>query len=221
MIPECVEIPPGKFLFGGSPNDKFVNATECPATEVIIGHAFFLTRDPITGLQWSACPHFSPVEKDPALPITRVSWDDAVAYSDWLSESSGEIWRLPNEREWEYACRAGSTDPFSTGDSISPDQANFLYEETGERIGLGRLTAPGHFPSNAFGLNDMHGNVCEWTIDSWCSSYDSTDSDPDRKTIRGGSWDYLPRMLRSSWRDGVPRETRRDNLGFRLLKELR
>lgn len=220
MMPACVEIPAGRFLMGGSPDDKFANATEYPPTEVAFKQSFFLSRDPVTVAHWSACPHTTAQAEDPTLPVTRITWDEAVGYCEWLTDVSGESWRLPHEAEWEYACRAGTTTPFSTGNMIEPEQANYLYEETGKRIGSGKLTEPGKYPPNSFGLNDMHGNVCEWTADSWRPSLDpSAPADPNRKAIRGGAWDYLPRMLRSSWRDGIPPQTRRDNLGFRVLKE--
>lgn len=220
MMPACVEIPPGRFLMGGSPDDKFANATEYPRVEVTIANSFFLSTDPVSVSYWSACPYTYTSESDPNLPVTRVSWDDAVSYCDWLSEISGDTWRLPEEQEWEYACRAGTTTPFSTGDMIEPDQANYLYSEYGETVGIGSLSAPGSYAPNPFGLHDMHGNVCEWTATSWSSTNDSSSPlDSERKTIRGGGWDYLPRMLRSSWRDGVPHYTRRDNLGFRVLRE--
>lgn len=220
MMPACVEIPPGRFLMGGSPDDKFANATEFPPVEVTIGNTFFLSRDPVTVSYWSACPYTADRHSDPTLPVTQISWNEAVQYCEWLSDTSGEVWRLPEEEEWEYACRAGTSTPFSTGSMIEPGQANYLYGESGERVGFASRSEPGQYPPNPFGLNDMHGNVCEWTASSWRASYEfSSPTDPHRKTIRGGAWDYLPRMLRSSWRDGLPHNTRRDNLGFRVLRE--
>ena len=113
------------------------------------------------------------------------------------------------------------------GDEITPADANFLYAEHGERIGPGVRTPVGRYAANAFGLCDLHGNVCEWVEDVWHAGYAGapadgaawvTDGDPDRRVIRGGAWDYLPRLLRSAWRDSLPATQRRDNVGFRIAR---
>jgi formylglycine-generating enzyme required for sulfatase activity len=158
-----------------------------------------------------------------------VSWLQAVDYCVWLAKQAGRPYRLPSEAEWEYACRAGSTSPFSIGNTITSEDANFLYDENGKRVGLGHSTPVGSYALNAFGLGDMHGNVCEWVSDCWCPNYQSAPSDgspwleaaeTDHRVIRGGAWDYLPRLLRSTWRDSLPQTIRRDNVGFRVALTL-
>jgi formylglycine-generating enzyme required for sulfatase activity len=129
---------------------------------------------------------------------------------------------LPAEAEWEYACRAGSQALFAVGDDISPAQANFLYNENGVRIGPGGRTRVGNYPPNAFGLYDFHGNVGEWVADTWHPNYLAAPDDggawvetgDNRRVVRGGSWDYLPRLLRRAWRDWRPADQRADNIGF-------
>lgn len=220
MTPECIVIPPGTFLRGGGVDDKFCNATELPRQEMVIRKPFRMSVCPVTSRQWQAWPEADRGQPYSSLPVTRVSWHQAVAFCAWLSQESGKCWRLPTETEWEYACRAGTNTPFSTGDMIDVSQANYLYAEDGSRVGVAGLLPVGSFAPNAFGLHDLHGNVCEWTSDIWRDSYARDAAvDDDRRVIRGGAWDYLPRMLRSSWRDGLDVFTRRDNLGFRVVTE--
>lgn len=217
MIPECVVIPAGTGIFGGGTEDKFADSTEFPSHSIEIPHPFLMATVPVTvGLwnKWKSLPG------NPDLPVTGVSWFEAVEFCAFLTAESGCTWRLPREREWEYACRAGTSTPFSTGENIVCSQANFLYAEDGRRVGAGRVLPAGSFPPNPFGLHDMHGNVLEWTADPWRPSHDSDFSgDPEKRVVRGGGWDYLPRLLRSSWRDGLPAGSRQDNLGFRIVSD--
>ncbi|MDR3402733.1 MAG: formylglycine-generating enzyme family protein [Chthoniobacter sp.] len=222
--PQMVAIPAGQFLMGESPGDKFANDTERPAHLVHL-RPFALARFPVTVGEYQAFDAGHAPHDDPALPVVNVRWGDAGAYCTWLSETRGGSYRLPSEAEWEYACRAGSTTPFASGAEITPGEANYFYSESGERIGRGRRSSCGEFAANAFGLYDLHGNVCEWVEDAWHANYIGApadgsawlaDGDSARRVIRGGAWDYLPRLLRSAWRDGLDVDRRRDNVGFRL-----
>jgi len=222
--PQLVAISAGQFMMGESPGDKFANDTERPAHLVHL-RPFALGRFPVTVGEYRAFASGHAPSDDPALPVVNVSWDDARTYCAWLSATHGESYRLPSEAEWEFACRAGSTTPFAFGTEITPREANYYYSESGERIGRGRRTACGEFAANAFGLHDLHGNVCEWVDDVWHSNYLGAPDDgaawlaeghPTRRVIRGGAWDYLPRLVRSAWRDGLGVDRRRDNVGFRI-----
>ena len=157
--------------------------------------------------------------------MVDVSWDEATAYSAWLSERTGRAYRLPSEAEWEYCCRAGTTSVFNTGASISVEQANYLYTDYRDRPGLGRPVEVGSYPPNAFGLFDMHGNVCQLVADAWHDNYLGAPgdgsalteaSDQPWRVVRGGGWDAMPRILRCAHRDWVHRATRFDNVGFRV-----
>lgn len=217
---ETVTIPAGNFLLGACPDDKFANETELPRRGFEISDAFELGVYPITVAEWRA---FDPGHDECSpgdLPVVNVSIDDIEHYLSWLnSKTSGRPWRLPCEEEWEYACRAGTGTIFSVGDDLSVTEANFLFNESIERVGPGERTPVGSYPANAWGLHDMHGNVSEWTSSTWRQDlHAETELIPGRYTIRGGAWDYLPRLLRCSWRDGLPKSTRRDNLGFRLAR---
>ncbi len=190
-------------------------------------------------------PRHAPSEDSDWPVVKRAAWDNAQAFCVWLSSITGLLFRLPSEAEWEYACRAGTRTSFVNGGEITPDEANFLYAEDGQRIGIGQRTPVGRYMPNAFGLYDLLGNVCEWTEDVWHPNYTGAPADgsawlagggsawlaagdPERRvtcgeprrTIRGGAWDYLPRLLRSAWRDSLPRTHHRDNVGFRLALTL-
>ncbi|HSI15418.1 MAG TPA: formylglycine-generating enzyme family protein [Chthoniobacter sp.] len=213
--PQLVALPGGEFTMGESVGDKFANDTERPAHRVTIA-PFALGRFVVSVGEYRVFRPGHAPEDSAELPVVNVSWNDAQAYCDWLSTQNGRRCRLPSEAEWEYACRAGSTTPFACGNEVTPRDANYFYSEAGERIGPGRRTRAGEYPANAFGLHDLHGNVCEWVEDAWRPNYLVSTAADDRRVIRGGAWDYLPRLLRCAWRDGLPVDCRRDNLGFRL-----
>jgi formylglycine-generating enzyme required for sulfatase activity len=222
--PLMVELRAGEFMMGENEGDKFANDTERPAHPVRIPAGLAFGCFPVTVGEFRRFRPDHARNEDGELPVVRVSWQDAQDYCRWLSEQTRRAYRLPSEAEWEYACRAGSCTVFARGDEITPTEANFLYDEHGMRIGLGRRTRVGSYPPNAFGFHDLHGNVCEWVEDTWHPSYSSAPNDgrawveteDSRHVVRGGAWDYLPRLLRSSWRDWRPAGHRADNLGFRV-----
>lgn len=214
-LPDMITIPAGRFVMGTAGDDRFANSTERPAHEAIIDKPFAVSRFPITEAQWAAFADGA----SSGLPVVRVSWWDATNYVAWQSAQTGRAFRLLTEAEWEYACRAGSTTIFAVGDTLEPEHANYLYDEHGFKVGPGQRTSSGSYAPNAFGIEDMHGNVCEWVSDAWRPSYDA-EPDPGHRVIRGGAWDYMPRLLRSAWRDFAAPDTKRDNLGFRIACDL-
>lgn len=222
--PIMIDIPPGWFTMGENPGDKFASQVERPAHEVSISAGLAFSMAPITVAEFRRFrPGYLPGEEDPELPAVYISWVDAAEYCAWLSLKTGRPYRLPSESEWEFGCRAGSIAAFAFGDDLTPLMANFLYSENGARIGPGRRTPAGTFPPNVFGLHDVHGNVCEWVADVWHPSYAGAPAEGsawngggDLRVLRGGAWDYLPRLLRCSHRDCLPRHCRRDNVGFRI-----
>ena len=224
-----VRISAGSFVMGETVDDKFATDTERPAHRVVFEGAFALGSFPVTVGEYRAfVPTHDPADADD-LPVVNVTWDDACAYCDWLSAGTGQPFRLPSEAEWECACRSGARASFSSGTEITTADANFLYTENGDRIGPASRSHVGDYPPNAFGLHDLHGNVCEWTADVWHPDYAGAPAngspwvlggDQGRRVIRGGAWDYLPRLLRSAWRDALPQTDHRDNVGFRLAQTL-
>ena len=160
------------------------------------------------GYYWDR-PGFSQADSH---PVTCVSWNDAQKFINWLNRKDNKNYRLPTEAEWEYACRAGTTGPFNTGDCLSTSQANYNgnYPLSGCSEGQYReKTVPAaSFSANAWGLYDMHGNVWEWCSD-WYGDYPSGSvTDPEgpssgsNRVARGGSWDYRAQGCRSAGRGG-------------------
>jgi formylglycine-generating enzyme required for sulfatase activity len=167
-----------------------------------------------------------------------VTWFDAAAYSDWLRERTGKPYRLLTEAEWEYAARgsAKASDrptAFSTGPTINPNQANydgnFIYGG-GARMGIYRQKTldVGSFKANAFGLNDMHGNVWEWVEDCYKDTYAGAPTDGSAvksrtctlNILRGGAWNYYPQLLRSAYRYASAPGVRAENTGFRVARSM-
>ncbi|MBI1315207.1 SUMF1/EgtB/PvdO family nonheme iron enzyme, partial [bacterium] len=154
-------------------------------------------------------------------PVIEVSWNDATACCQWLSQQqNGLIFRLPTEAEWEYACRAGTTSPYYSGESA--DDLRGYGWSTGNS---GKQTHPvGQLKSNAFGLYDMHGNAWEWCADWYAADYyvASPFEDPRgpltgrQRMFRGGSWYDPARHSRVAHRSTFVPDAAGNNLGFRL-----
>jgi formylglycine-generating enzyme required for sulfatase activity len=144
----------------------------------------------------------------------------------WNPNANG--YRLPTEAEWEYACRAGTTTPFNTGNNVTTGNANYdgnyPYNNNAKGTYRERTTVVGSFAPNQFGLYDMHGNVWEWCWD-WYGNYPSgSQTDPrgpvsgTYRVLRGGSWYYSAVYVRSANRDNGPPSYRNYDLGFRLVR---
>ena len=159
-------------------------------------------------------------------PVINVSWNDAKDYVAWLSGQTGQSYRLLSESEWEYAARAGSSTKYSWGNEIGTNLAN--CDGCGSRWDNQQTAPVGSFGANSFGLHDMHGNVWEWVEDCWNESYAGAPSDGtawsrgdcSQRVLRGGSWFYIPRSLRSAYRDWSSSGFRDGDLGFRVARTL-
>ena len=226
---ELLEIAAGEYIMGETLGDRFANDTERPQHRVSIP-AFALGRFPVTVAAYRVFRPEHGLELPDGVPVTGVSWRDAIDYCQWLSPRVGRAVRLPTEAEWEYAARAGATTLYSWGNEITSERANYRYSEEGARVGPGHLTPAGAYPANAFGIYDLLGNVGEWTQDTWHADYCNAPADasawvapgdgPFLRVVRGGAWDYLPRLLRTFWRDAYSEDLSRDNLGFRIAASI-
>jgi len=203
---KLVRVPAGKFLMGAPRDEKDRKADEGPQHEVEITSPFYIGVYEVTQEEYEKVMGTNPsvfASKDPAA-VENVSWDEAVEFCRRLSElpeekAAGRVYRLPTEAEWEYACRAGTTSPYWSGDE----------PKTGE---------------NPFGLFDTHGNVREWCSDWYDPDYysNSPATDPQGpkegvfRVVRGGSRAEKDSECRSAARLGLAPEIRLGN-GFRVV----
>jgi formylglycine-generating enzyme required for sulfatase activity len=161
-------------------------------------------------------------------PVVNVSWNDASAFCKWLSEKEGKTYRLPTEAEWEYACRAGTTTRFHSGDEPASlaKYANFA-DPKGKPAGSVLTTPVGSFQPNAFGLYDMHGNVWEFVADRYLPGYyakSPVDDPPGPETggqraMRGACWGFDPVRGRSASRGRLDPTNRGYRDGFRVARD--
>lgn len=158
-------------------------------------------------------------------PVINVSWQEARAYANWLTQESGHKYRLPSEAEWEYAAKAGSLSLYWWGSRSGENNANCF--NCGSQWD-NRSTAPvGSFKPNAFGLYDVAGNVSEWVEDCFHSSYQgapldgSAWADPDcnERVVRGGAFSRPADAMRSTRRGAFDQNVRLEMLGFRVVRE--
>lgn len=220
-------IPGGTFLMGARPGEGYDD--ERPQHNVRVA-GFLIGTVPVTQEQWQAVMERIPPYrfKGARRPADRVSWDDAVAFCERLTRKTGRAYRLPGEAEWEYACRAHSTTPFSCGETLTTDQANYVGEHTfrAEPKGSYRHVTleVGSLPPNPFGLYDMHGGLWEWCADAWHEDYRGAPLDGSTwqgrsgsaRVLRGGCWHDPPGLCRSAARlQHVPHEGE-DFFGFRV-----
>jgi formylglycine-generating enzyme len=172
-------------------------------------------------------------------PVVNVSWNDAVAFCKWLSKKEGKTYRLPTEAEWEYACRAGTTTRYYSGDdpetlakvgnvADASYKANFADWKYCIKSNDGYVfTSPvGKFKPNAFGLYDMHGNAWQWCADRYSAEYYSNSPVDDpmgpdsgaERVFRGSSWNDWPDYIRSANRFRSTPGDRNYLTGFRVAR---
>ncbi len=207
---EMVEIPAGTFTMGSPGNEANRSDDEGPPHDVSVG-SFYMGKFEVTQAQWKAVAglpkDYTELKSDPSYfkgndrPVENVSWWEAMEFCTRLSRKTGNIYRLPTEAEWEYACRAGTTTPFAFGETITPDIVNYdgnhpygsapkgTYRRS--TIDVGSLGV-----ANGFGLYDMAGNAWEWCMDNWHGNYNGAPvdgsawggGDTSYRVLRGGSW---------------------------------
>ncbi len=234
--PKLVIIPAGRFLMG-SPEDEAERSSDERQHEVEIAQPFALGQYPVTFDEYdqfcAATMWDQPSDSGwgrGRRPVINVRWKDALAYCAWLSEQTGQTYRLPTEAEWEYACRAGTTTPFYFGETLSADQANYNsgggFFRSIAGFFKGKTTPVGEFPANAWGLYDMHGNVWEWTGSVYDENYGGAEqrcadaNESGFRVVRGGSWDAFPNRLRSASRYRLTPVYRNSGRGFRISRSL-
>jgi formylglycine-generating enzyme required for sulfatase activity len=141
-------------------------------------------------------------------PVVCVSMLDAKAYVDWISKASSQAYKLPTEARWEYAARAGKETDYWWGEGISTDNANCGW--CGSQWSNISTSPVGSFERNDFGLFDTVGNVWEWTTSNQAQS---------TSVVRGGAWNFAPRLARVSTRMELDSSFRSNYIGFRIVRE--
>ncbi|MGB3613083.1 MAG: formylglycine-generating enzyme family protein, partial [Elainellaceae cyanobacterium] len=222
---EMVKIPSGRLVVGADRAAKGAGEREKSRREVTVPE-FWMGRYPVTQAQWRSVAALPKVEQDlepepsnfkgDRRPVEDVSWHNAQEFCKRLSRRTGKDYRLPSEAEWEYACRAGTTTPYSFGDAITDNLANYGRS-------VGETADVGSYPANEWGLQDMHGNVFEWCQDPWHDSYNGAPTDGSvwseynsMYILRGGSWINDPRSCRSAYRGRYYADFRGSGVGFRV-----
>jgi formylglycine-generating enzyme required for sulfatase activity len=264
---EMVQIPEGELLMGAPEHELRHRSNEKPQHRVRVP-SFFMSKFEITEAQWymvrrmlSVNCELSDIEavhwfgngpgiwvaaylsslfylKRKNLPIRKVPWKEALEFCSRLSVKTGRIYRLPTEAEWEYACRANTSTPFSFGETIIPDIVNYRgtdpYGEApkgkyrNKPIPVGSLKV-----ANPFGLYDMHGNLWEWCQDSWHNDYNGAPSNgsawenPEEtqyRVQRGGSYRDYGFLCRCAarWRGSEEANEYNvgANVGFRVVASI-
>jgi formylglycine-generating enzyme required for sulfatase activity len=233
-----VYIPAGEFMMGSPQNELGRQPSEGPQRRVKIARGFWMGETEVSLGQWKAVTGQDVAgffRETPEHPVKWMTWDEIQEFITSLNKKIGEKFRLPSEAEWEYACRAGTVTPFSAGDSLGSDQANFdgQYPYGSAPKGVAREgTVPvKSFPPNPWGLYDMHGNVYEWCQDTYRPDayahpelYDTSASGGPvylgrgpQRVFRGGGWLGGGAACRSAGRFGERGDYAFNFLGFRLV----
>ena len=242
---EMAPIPDGEFVMGstridlpralrmGNSHHRDGDFDEHPHHKVTITRRFWMSATEVTNAQFE---RFDPnhrrlrgklgFSREDDEAVVFVSWHEAVAFTAWLSRKEGRTYRLPTEAEWEYACRAGTIDPFHTGNTLpasfhkNAGPSKYPVLPSPEKVGA--LTV-GKTPANLWGLRDMHGNVEEWCHD-WYGPYELRDqidpvgrADGDFRVTRGGSHSTSLFFLRSANRGGTLPEDKSWTIGIRVV----
>jgi formylglycine-generating enzyme required for sulfatase activity len=216
-------IPAGTFLMGQG-SAEAGDEDELPQHRVTLTQPFYLQTTPVTQGQWVEVMGENPAffhEGGVDCPVENVSWEEAREFITRLNDlEETDEYRLPTEAEWEYACRAGSQEPFPFGGKEA-DLKNYAWYEANS----GESTHPvGRLRPNAWGLYDMHGNVLEWCQD-WFGAYSSKPvTDPqgpasgEHRVLRGGSWNSPAEDVRCAYRLRLTPGYRYRHEGFRLAR---
>ena len=226
----CVEmlvVPAGSFDMGSA------TEYENPVHRVTIAKPFAIGRHEVTFDQWDMCVDDGGCKHRPEdrewgrgdRPVINVSWLDAKAFVTWLSQKTGQTYRLPSEAEWEYAARGGTNTPYWWGRDVGSRQANCRECNTGTSQ---QTSAVGSYKANPYGLHDTAGNVAEWVEDCWNDNYRGAPQNGSPwltgqcrlRVLRGGAFDSAAKYLRSTARFRYDSDVRYSANGFRVARDL-
>lgn len=237
--PEMVVIPNGTFWMG-SPDGQNQAKREQPQHQVTIADAFAVSIYEVTFAEWETCVRVGDCSPDinagswgrGKQPVINVTWNDADRYAKWLSRMTGQTYRLLTEAEWEYAARAARPQSAANEQTLyffgNDDEAQlskYAWYADGNTDGPHEV---GQKKPNPFGLYDIYGNVWEWVEDCFKEGYAPTQTDGTawksepcgKHVMRGGSFRFRANMLRSASRGVDGADTRDDDRGFRVARQL-
>ena len=232
----------GTFQMGSTTSEAERDADET-RHEVTV-QDFLMSATEVSQQEYESVMGNNPSErKGSNLPVENVTWYDAIAYCNALSQREGLTpcytingttvtwrldangYRLPTEAEWEYAARGGKQTPFSFGDYVHDSDANcynaygYNNDASGRWVNsyLQHTVAVTEYPVNAYGLHNMHGNVAEWTWD-WYAEYGTNPEEGRYKVVRGGGWNDFPKHIRSAYRSAFPADVPLYATSFRVVQ---
>ncbi|WP_205215850.1 formylglycine-generating enzyme family protein [Azospirillum brasilense] len=222
-------IAPGRFLMGSPEDEAERSADEGPQHAVTLTRGFWLFDTACSQALWHAVTGENPSQfkDDERCPVEQVSWHDVQGFLERLNQRvSGLSLGLPTEAQWEYACRAGTTTPFSFGGTVTPDQVNYdgnrPYRDGPKGLFRKRTVPVGSLPPNPWGLHEMHGNVWEWCADGQrvytadaATDPRGPETDGAERVLRGGSWISFARYVRAAIRYRLAPDDRFGSFGFR------
>ena len=249
--PEMMVVPAGSFTMGSPSSEDGRDDSEGPLRRVTIPAPLAVGKYEVTFGEWDACVaaggcrSYRPDDEGWGRgqhPVTNVSWEDAKAYVDWLSRTTGKRYRLLTEAEWEYAARAGTQTSRYWGDSTrkqcnhangfddsAKNEVDQVFWRAAQCDDRSRYTShSGQFGESSFGLSDMLGNVREWVEDCWHHNYAGAPSDGSawtsagdctQRVLRGGYWGNYPESLRAASRAKGGTEVRHHSNGIRVARE--
>jgi len=212
-----VKIPAGSYKMGVR-KAGFFDAR--PVHNVNI-NTFYMSKYPVTNSIYKLFKNKDGKLVTNKKPVTKISWHDALKFSEWLGKQIGRSCRLPTESEWEYAAKGGTTTHYPWGNGIGVNQAN--CKDCSSRIN--GLSGVDQYKPNQYGLHDMQGNVWEWTQDCYTDSYRGSASDGSavdfdeckRRVLRGGAWNSSKKEIHPSYRNAAKADFKSDTIGFRFV----
>ncbi len=223
---------------------RFVQAAHYKTDAERNGHSMVYDEakgklDARAGVNWR--DDYAGKPADPQQPVMHVSWNDAQAYTIWLSKETAHLYRLPSEAEFEYGLRAGGNSAYPwpgtnppngignlAGVDASPSGRHWGDAFSGYTDGYWGPAPVAHYAANMFGLYDMIGNVSEWTQDCWHDGYRRAPDNGSawvnpgctQRVVRGGSWAASPEQSRSAYRAPADADSANARMGFRMVREL-
>jgi formylglycine-generating enzyme required for sulfatase activity len=230
FCPEMVVIPSGRFTMGSPQSEAGRIYHEGPQHLVELD-GFAIGKYEITyaeydyySLETGRKKANESIQDRVKMPLTDVSYYDAAAYAQWLSEKTGKSYRLPTSAEWEYAARAGSTTSYPWGDEIGANLAQ--CRSCKSHWDKSKPAPVGSFPPNDWGLHDTVGNVWEWTCSNYAPKYAGEEQrcsaevdDTARIVTRGGGYNHSFHRVRSAFYFRLPPMLSPTDLGFRLVQQ--